>query len=129
MEITIHYEKVVRKQQQLHYKAVREPELEFTALYGLLAWEPWGEMALHRVLTNPGAKTPGVDGITKDDLKTESKRKALLGEIRQDLAEGRYAPQPARRVYIPKANGKMRPLGIPMLRSYCTSYNGLSNSA
>jgi hypothetical protein len=42
MEITIHHEKVVRKQQQLHYKAVREPELEFTALYGLLAWEPWG---------------------------------------------------------------------------------------
>jgi RNA-directed DNA polymerase len=109
MEITIHHEKVVRKQQQLHYKAVREPELKFTALYGLLAWEPWGEVALRRVLTNPGAKTPGVDDITKDDLKTESKRKALL-------AEGRYAPQPARRVYIPKANGKMRPLGIPTIQ-------------
>lgn len=65
-------------------------------------------------LSSKGAKTPGVDGITK--LKFKDRLDEYLGEIRIDLLSGTYQPLPARRVYIPKANGKQRPLGIPSLR-------------
>ena len=41
MELTIHSVMVRRKQEQLYYRAVQEPELKFTALYGLLLWEHW----------------------------------------------------------------------------------------
>jgi RNA-directed DNA polymerase len=109
---------VSRKQQQLYRraKAEHEPGQRFTALYGLLLWEPWMEVALQRVLTNQGAKTPGVDGVTRERLKEPDAQKALLDELRAQLREGTYRPQPVRRVYIPKADGKKRPLGIPTIR-------------
>jgi len=110
--------KVSRKQQQLYHvaKTQTDPQQRFTALYGLLLWEPWLEMALQRVLTNKGAKTPGVDNVTKGDLKEPDKQQALLNELREQLRNGTYRPQPVRRVYIPKADGKKRPLGIPTIR-------------
>jgi RNA-directed DNA polymerase len=52
--------------------------------------------------------TPGVDGQTFDGMTL-----ARLDRLVQSVAEGRYRPRPVRRVYIPKGNGKMRPLGIP----------------
>jgi group II intron reverse transcriptase/maturase len=113
---TDHDEKVRRRQRQLYYRAKEDPELRFTALYGLMLWQPWMEVALERVLSNAGARTPGVDGETKDDLRTPQARQALLDSLRTELAEGTYRPQPVRRVYIPKANGKQRPLGIPTIR-------------
>lgn len=109
---------VARKQAQLFYKAKseRESEWRFTALYGLLLWEPWLEVALYQVLANHGARTPGVDEVTKDDLREPPKQKALVDELRAQLAEGVYRPQPVKRIYIPKADGKQRPLGIPTIR-------------
>jgi len=71
--------------------------------------------AVRRVIENKGKKTPGVDGTTWNT--PESKTRAVLSLRRKG-----YKPLPLRRVYIPKANGKRRPLGIPMLCSYCTSY-------
>lgn len=56
----------------------------------------------------------GVDGITID--KFEAKCFRYLDEIRTDLMSGRYQPKPVQRVYIPKANGGKRPLGIPTLK-------------
>lgn len=74
----------------------------------------WLESAAEITLASQGAKTPGVDGITKCDLKEGLSD--YLTQIRKDLLSGDYQPAPARRIYIPKANGKQRPLGIPTLR-------------
>jgi RNA-directed DNA polymerase len=66
------------------------------------------ERAYDRVSRNRGAMTPGVDGQTFDGMTL-----ARLDRLVERVAEGRYRPRPVRRVYIPKGNGKMRPLGIP----------------
>lgn len=66
------------------------------------------ELAYMRVSRNQGALTPGVDGATFDGMSLEK-----IARLSRRVAEGRYRPRPVRRVYIPKANGKTRPLGIP----------------
>ena len=66
----------------------------------------WQEVS-ESIGRNRGAKTPGVDGETHQQIT------GRLNSIREDLATGQYRPQPTRRVYIPKKNGKFRPLGIP----------------
>lgn len=73
-------------------------------------------IAVKRVTTNEGKKTPGVDGVLWSTDK--AKYEAVL-----DLKRNGYKPQPLRRVFIKKANGKLRPLGIPTVTSYCTPPN------
>ena len=65
--------------------------------------------AVRRVIENKGKKTPGIDGTTWNT--PESKTRAVLSLRRKG-----YKPLPLRRVYIPKANGKRRPLGIPTMK-------------
>lgn len=65
------------------------------------------------VLASSGARTPGIDGMDKQRL--QSILDQHLDGLRTSLLEGRYRPQPVRRIYIPKSNGKLRPLGIPTL--------------
>ncbi len=67
----------------------------------------WYEAYAH-IYPNKGALTPGVDQTTLDGFSKE-RVEALI----QGLKNGTYRPKPTRRVYIPKANGKTRPLGIP----------------
>lgn len=66
-------------------------------------------LAVRRVTENQGKKTPGVDGITWDT--PQAKTQAITS-----LKRHGYKPEPLRRVYIPKKNGKMRPLGIPTMK-------------
>lgn len=83
-------------------------------LLRLISHPLWLEKAAEITLSSKGAKTPGVDGITKYHL--QERLSGYLSEIRIDLLSGDYKPSPARRIYIPKTNGKQRPLGIPTLK-------------
>ena len=66
-------------------------------------------LAILRAVSNSGAKTPGVDGVL---WNTPEAKSAAFGTLRRHG----YQPQPLRRVYIPKSNGKRRGLGIPTMR-------------
>jgi len=104
---------VLELQQRLAKKAVREPEHRFGNLYDLLTWEPLLEAAADRLLRSKGSRTPGLDGITRRMLRRSRAHHMAL--LRQRLKDGTFQPQPVRRVFIPKANGTTRPLGIPTL--------------
>ena len=83
-------------------------------LLRLISHPDWIYHAAEKTLSSKGARTPGVDGVTKHHL--QGKLGDYLRELRLELQSGNYQPMPARRIYIPKANGKQRPLGIPTLR-------------
>ncbi len=91
-----------------------DKERKFDRLLRMIANRSWLQEAARVTLTSKGAKTPGIDGIDKQAM--EHNLQHQLDTIRAELLAGSYQPQPAKRVYIPKANGKLRPLGIPTLR-------------
>jgi RNA-directed DNA polymerase len=101
-------------QSKLATWSTENKERKFDRLLRLIADTAWLAEAARITLASSGAKTPGVDGITKAIL--EGNLQDELARIRAELLAGSYQPLPARRVYIPKANGKLRPLGIPSLR-------------
>lgn len=86
----------------------------FNRLLRLITDQSWLQEATRITLASSGAKTPGIDGITKEIFLEQLPQ--YLEKIRAELLVGTYQPQPARRLYIPKAGGKQRPLGIPTLR-------------
>src|SRR5438309_687992 len=103
--------RTVRRLQARIVKAVREGKgHKVKALVYLLTHSFSGRaLAILRVVSNSGAKTPGVDGVL---WNTPEAKSAAFGTLRRHG----YQPQPLRRVYIPKSNGKRRGLGIPTMR-------------
>lgn len=106
--------KMAEKQKTLAARASEDPGYRFHNLYQLLHWEYWIRCAAQTVLSRPGSRTAGVDSKTKDDFLNDYDRQihAIVGQLKEKT----FRPQPVRRVHIPKAPGKMRPLGIPALR-------------
>jgi group II intron reverse transcriptase/maturase len=97
----------------LHAKAKAEAGYRFYALYDKISREDILAHAWAQCRSNKGA--PGVDGQDFADVEAYGVQR-WLGELALALRNDEYRPDPIRRVFIPKANGKLRPLGISTLR-------------
>jgi RNA-directed DNA polymerase len=106
-------DKVRQLQRRLFIAAKRNRERRFHALYDRI-WR--GDVLLEawdRVRSNKGAA--GVDGETLSMIEQQGVEE-FLSDLQDDLREGTYRPRPVKRRYIPKSDGRQRPLGIPAVR-------------
>jgi len=99
----------------LYCKAKRDPKCQFYTLYGLVCKAEVLEAAWRQVSRNEGA--PGEDGVSIEKIRNSAggEREFLEG-IQKELLSKTYQPNVVKRVYIEKANGKLRPLGIPTVK-------------
>jgi len=104
---------VQKLQRALHAKAKAEAGYRFYALYDKISREDILAHAYAQCRSNKGA--PGVDGQDFTDIEAYGVER-WLGELALALRQETYRPDPIRRVFIPKANGKLRPLGISTVR-------------
>ncbi len=101
---------VAKEMEHLHRLAVHNQAKRFTDLWNVIISEEWLTQAWEEIRKNTGSQTPGIDKETADDIDLNRIR-----QLSKKLHDGLYRPQSVRRVYIPKSNGKLRPLGIPTI--------------
>lgn len=106
-------EKVRRLQRKLYVAAKQQPGRRFHALYDRIHRSDVLRKAWECVRSNRGAA--GVDGVTLEAVEQYGVEK-LLNELRDELHAGEYRPPPVLRRYIPKPDGRRRPLGIPTVK-------------
>ena len=106
---------VRRMQAKLHRWAGEDPSRRFGDLFNLVYDPAFLVHAWERVSTNKGARTAGIDKATAAMIETWIGVGAFLGQIRDSLKSGGFRPVEVRQVMIPKANGKLRKLGIPTI--------------
>jgi RNA-directed DNA polymerase len=100
---------------KLNQKARKEPKLRFYALYDRVCRTDVLEAAWKHV--GKKGKAAGIDGVRAEDiLAEEGGAEKFVAAIQEELRSKSYHPGPVKRVYIPKADGKKRPLGIPTLK-------------
>lgn len=108
-------DKLRQLRSKLNQKAKEEPKFRFYTLYDRVCRRDVLEAAWRHV--GKRGKACGIDGMVAEDLlDREGGVKAFLDQIQEQLRSKSYQPSPVRRVYIPKADGKQRPLGIPTLK-------------
>jgi len=98
---------------RLYIKAKAEPAWRFWGLYVHVCKKETLREAYSLAKANDGA--PGIDGVTFEAVEAEGTEQ-FLDRLREELVQRTYRPQPARKVEIPKGNGKMRQLSIPSIR-------------
>lgn len=113
MSLSTPTDTVEKLQKSLHAKAKTEPNFRFYSLADKIYRLDILKVAYGRCRANRGA--PGVDGETFEMIEAEGLEE-WIGLRQKELREGSYRPQPLRRVWIPKANGEPRPLGIPTIK-------------
>ncbi len=106
-------EKVRQLQRKLYQAAKLSGKRKFHALFDKIYRMDILEESWKRVKSNKGAG--GIDHMTLADVEVYGVVK-LLKEISEELISGKYRPRPTERIYIPKDNGKTRPLGLPTVR-------------
>ena len=108
--------RVHRMQMKLHRWATADPGRRFDDLYNLVYDPSFLVVAWNRVRRNTGARSAGVDGVRPRSIGQRSEK--MLEELRDDLKARRFQPAAVREKMIPKANGKLRRLGIPTISTY-----------
>jgi RNA-directed DNA polymerase len=106
-------EKVGKLQTALHAKAKASPTYRFYALYDKMY--RWDVLAYAYVRCRANKGAAGIDGQTFEDIEEYGERR-WLEELAKELQDKTYQASPVKRVWIPKPDGKQRPLGIPTIR-------------